>query len=237
MPDSNLPCSVGSGDDAPVMPWTSPVPRPDAPPSAPAALTIRPVHPLPGRVAPPRRPATSDLPAGSGALLVTTLAAGSPWGYEVLRELSVNLPRIDGPAGILTTVVDALLLGLSWLRWGSPDTLSSYQLARTAQVALFVLTVLVLLRRLAAGTAPARAYRFFGTLGATVVAAVLATIGGAVVHLAVDSGVYTGSAMRAELLNELVRALLCGFVVGLLLAAVPARRHRSRPTVPGLGGN
>ncbi|MFY1576567.1 hypothetical protein ACN26Z_16920 [Verrucosispora sp. WMMD703] len=237
MPDSNLPCSVGTGDDAPVMPWTSSVPRRDDPPSTPAALTIRPVHPLPGRVAPPRRPATRDLPPGFGALLVTTLAAGSPWGYEVLRELSVNLPRIDGPAGILTTAVDALLLGLSWLRWGSPDTLSSYQLARTAQVALFVLIVLVLLRRLAAWATPPRAYRFFGTLGATVVAATLATTVGALVHLAVDSGVYTGSAMRAELLNELVRALLCGFVVGLLLAVAPARRRRPRPTVPGLGGN
>ncbi|MFF5216126.1 hypothetical protein [Micromonospora sp. NPDC000442] len=223
-----------------MMAWTNPAPRRDDPPSTSAVLTIRTVHPLPGRVAPPRRPATRHLPTGFGALLVTTLVAGSPWGYEVLRELSVNLPRVDGPAGILTTVVDAMLVGLSWLRWGSadgPETLSSYQLARTAQVALFVLIVLVLLRRLAAGAAPPRAYRFFGTLGATVVAAALAMVGGALLHLAVDSGVYAGSAMRAELLNELVRALLCGFVVGLLLAAVPTRRHRSRPTVPGLGGN
>ncbi|NGM16016.1 hypothetical protein ENC19_26990 [Verrucosispora sp. CWR15] len=228
---------VGTGDDARVMAWTNPVPRRDDPPSTPAALTIRPVHPLPGRVAPPRRPATRGLPTGFGALLVTTLVAGSPWGDELLRELRVNLPRVDGPAGIVTTVVDALLLGLSWLRWGGPDTLSSYHLARTAQVALFVVIVLVMLRRLAAGGTPPGAYRFLGTLGATVLAAALATVGGALAHLAVDSGVYVGSEIRAELLNELVRALLCGFVVGLLLAAVPARRHRSRPAVPGLGGD
>ncbi|WBB53106.1 hypothetical protein [Verrucosispora sp. WMMD573] len=220
-----------------MMAWPNPAPRRDDPSSTPAALTIRPVHPLPGRVTPPRRPATRSVPAGFGALLVITLVAGSPWGYDVIRELSVNLPRTDGPAGIVTIAVDALLLGLSWLRWGSPDPASGYQLARTAQVALFVLIVLVMLRRLAAGDPPSRAYRFFATLGATVAAAALATVGGALVHLAVDSGAYAGSGMRAELLNELVRALLCGFVVGLLLAAVPARRHRTRPAVPGLGGN
>jgi hypothetical protein len=210
------------------MAWTNPVPRRDDPTSTPAPLTIRPVHPLPGRVAPPRRPATRNLPTGFGALLVITLVAGSPWGYEVIRELSVNLPRTGGPAGIVTTVVDALLLGLSWLRWGIPNSSSSYQLARTAQVALFVLIALVMLRRLAAGGAPSRAYRFFATLGATVVAAALATVGGTLVHLALDSRIYAGSAMRAELLNELVRALLCGFVVGLLLAAAPVPTDRSR---------
>ncbi|MEV2242554.1 hypothetical protein [Micromonospora sp. NPDC049891] len=240
MPDSNLPRSLGDGENARVMAWTNPAERRDDPPQTPAVLTIRPVHALPGRVPSPRRTTARHLPSGFWALLVTTLVAGSPGGFAVIRELSLNLPRTDGPAGIVTTMLDAMLLGLSWLRWGSadgPETLSSFQLAQNAQLALFLLIVLVVLRRLAAGATPPRAYRIFGTLGATVVAALLATVGGVFVHLAVDSGVYVGSAMRGELFNELVRALLCGLVVGLLLAAVPARRPRSRPTVPGLGGN
>ncbi|WP_377559848.1 hypothetical protein [Micromonospora andamanensis] len=223
-----------------MMAWTDPAQRRDDTSPAPAALTIRPVHALPGRVPSPRRTRTRQIPSGFGALLATTLVVGSPWGYEAIRELSVRLPRADGPAGIVTTMLDAMLLGLSWLRWGSadgPETLSGYQLAQNAQVALFLLIVLVVLRRLTAGAPPSRAYRFFGTLGAAVVAALLATVGGVLVHLAVDTGIYVGSSMRGELLNELVRALLCGLVVGLLLAAVSTRRPRSRPTVPGLGGN
>lgn len=221
------------------MAWMDPGQGRDETPSPPAALTIRPVHPLPRQMPTPPRTPTPAVPAGFGTLLVTTLAAGSPWGYDLIRQLSVALPRTDGVTGILTTVFDAMLLGLSWLRWGSvsgPERLAGYQLARTAQVALFLLIVLLLLRRLTAGIAVPRAYRVLATLGATVVAAALATVGGAVLQVAIDSGVYLGSATRGELLNELVRALLCGLVVGLLLAAVPARRIRSRPTVPGLGG-
>ncbi|MGC5051698.1 hypothetical protein ACLQ2S_09645 [Micromonospora sp. DT48] len=137
-------------------------------------------------------------------------------------------------------MAEAILLGLTWLSWGSADSLqesSRYELTQHAQLALFLLIVLVMLRRLTTGDAPPPAYRIFGTLGVTVVAALLATVGGAFVHLAVDSGSYVGSTMRVDLFYELVRALLCGLTVGLLLAAVPARRPRSRPTVPGLGGN
>jgi hypothetical protein len=238
MSDSNLPCPVVTGEDARVMAWTDPARRRDE--GQPLVLTPRAVHTLPGRVPSPRRTATRHAPTGFGAVLVTTLAAGSPWGYDLIRQLSVALPRADGPAGIVTTVLDTMLLGLSWLHWGGlgdSELFSGHRLARTIQVALFLLIVLVLLRRLAAGGAPSSAYRFLGHLGAAVVAAALATIGGAVVHLAIGSGGYLGSGIPMDLRNELARALLCGVVIGLLLAVASTRRPRSRPTVPGLGGN
>ncbi|WP_203995794.1 hypothetical protein [Micromonospora lutea] len=234
-------CPAATGDTVAVMVWTDPARRRTEKLPPPAALISRPVHPLPARVTAPTRTAprtaTRSVPSGFVTVLFTTLTVGSPWGFETLHELSGALPHTDNPVGIATAMLDAMLLGLSWLRWGNLGTTelpSTYLLAQNIQVALFLLILLVLLRRLAAGVAPPQAYRFLGALGATVVAAALAMIGGAVAHMAVDTGVYVGSAMRGELLTELARALLCGLVVGLLLAVVSIQRSRWRPAFPGL---
>ncbi|MFI7576906.1 hypothetical protein [Micromonospora sp. NPDC049497] len=204
--------------------WTSPGAG-GQPPTAPGPLTVRALDPLPPRVAVPAPQPRRPLPRVAAAVVVVVLVAGSPWGYEAITEWRYGLPSADGLGAVLTSLVEMMIFGLTWLRWQAriTDDGGGYWLVENAKVLVFVLATVWLLRRLAAaGPAPSRTYRVLATLGAPLAGAAAATaVAVLLLKLLVSDAALDSSGYLRSLLAG---GMYAGAVLGAPLALVAALR-------------
>ncbi|TDB81869.1 hypothetical protein [Micromonospora sp. KC721] len=213
-----------------MIPWTSPGPGGGEPPTARGPLAASPLDPLPPRMVPPPPPPSGrTLPPTAHVLVAAVLILGNPWVFPVLFEWVYDLPDADGFAGLVAELGEMTVFALRWPHWDprlADPRMLGYALAQNSRTLLFVLVTVWLLRRLATGAPPRRAYRVLATFAAPLVGAAVAAIGVTALLVIVDGvHVYGYRDDAARMVRDMLAGgLHAGFVLGTLLAWIQASR-------------
>ncbi|TDC42023.1 hypothetical protein [Micromonospora sp. KC213] len=209
--------------------WTTPRPGGGEPPAARGPLTASPLDPLPPRMVPPPPPPIGrTLPLTARVLVAVVLVLGNPWAYPVLFEWVSDLPDSEGLAGLVTGLGEMTVFALRWPHWDpriAEPRMLGYALAQNLRTLLFVLVTVWLLRRLATGAPPRRAYRVLAVFAAPLVGAAVAAVGVTALLVMVDNlHVYGYRDDPSRVVRDMLAGgLHAGFVLGGLLAWVQAR--------------
>ncbi|MFE0592959.1 hypothetical protein [Micromonospora echinospora] len=159
--------------------------------------------------------------------MALVLLLGNEWTVRHTRDWVAELSGGDGPWALLGAVAHLTVDGLTWPRWQlAPEAyLSGPWLVETLRVVLFVLVAGALLRRVTGGP-----YRALGVLGAVPAAAVLATVATTVAHTLLGTGDHLAVESVQYGYVALSRAVVGGFVIGVVLAWAGADRSLPIPT-------
>ncbi|MEU4570371.1 hypothetical protein [Micromonospora sp. NPDC023956] len=193
------------------------------PPDVPLAAS--PLDPLPARltVATPTAPAGTRRRPEVVALVAVVLLAGNEWTVPRARDWAQALPGGDGLLELPSLLAYLVADWLSWPWWLLPsaDLGAGFWLVETGRVVLFVAVAAGLLRRVAE-TVPSGPVRAVGMLGAVTVSAVLGTVTAVAAHALFA----TSGADAVDVMNQVNRAIVGGFAIGVIVAWAGTRRRR-----------